>query len=123
MVLPRSYTPQIMGILVRAQLVAAKAGRDGGYRLLRQPSEISLLEVVEAGEGSLKAHGCTLRGGPCRWADVCALHETWGAASKAFRLTLEKTSLEDISQIDSAIDTGEYPIPPDHHRHNDAAVV
>ncbi|MGC8461909.1 MAG: RrF2 family transcriptional regulator [Candidatus Dormibacteria bacterium] len=114
--LPRSYTPQIMGLIVRARLAEAKAGRDGGYKLVRKPSEITLLEVVEAGEGQLRTKGCTLRGGPCRWEDVCALHEAWSAATRAVRGSLQGITLEEVALVDEAIEEGAYSVPSDHHR-------
>ena len=33
MSLPRTYTPQILGLLTRAGLAEARSGRGGGYRL------------------------------------------------------------------------------------------
>jgi Rrf2 family protein len=65
--LPAPYTPQVVGLLVRAGLVASRPGRGGGYRLSRSPEEISMLEVVEAAEGPLASITCPLSGGPCRW--------------------------------------------------------
>jgi hypothetical protein len=43
-------------------LAEARAGRDGGYRLTRQPHEVALLEVVEAAEGPFTLERCILRG-------------------------------------------------------------
>lgn len=104
--LPRSYTPQVLGLLVRAGLVEARAGRDGGYRLVRPPSKISLLEVVEAAEGPLTPAGCTLRGGPCRWEDVCAVHPFWADASRALRDSLAATSLAQVTEVDRGLEAG-----------------
>jgi len=104
--LPRSYTPQVLGLLVRAGLAEGKAGREGGFRLVRDPSSITLLDVVEAAEGPLKTTECTLRGGPCRWEDVCAVHASWMAASEEFRASLASTSLAEVAQIDRDLDRG-----------------
>ncbi|HZP90806.1 MAG TPA: Rrf2 family transcriptional regulator [Actinomycetota bacterium] len=104
--LPASYTPQVLGLLSRAGLAEAKAGRDGGYRLTRAPARISLLEVIEAGEGHLVSERCPLRGGPCRWDDVCALHPTWVAASEAIRRTLARTSLAQVAAVDRDLAAG-----------------
>jgi len=98
--LPRSYTPQVLGLLVRAGLAEARAGRDGGFRLTRSPERISLLEVVEAAEGSLAPEVCTLRGGPCRWEDHCAVHPAWSRASDALRASLSKASLAEVAETD-----------------------
>ena len=105
--LPPSYTPQLLGILAKAGLAEAKAGRDGGYRLARRPKDVTLLEVIEAAEGHLVSRRCPMRGGPCRWDDVCALHPTWLKTSEAIRSTLARTSLEDVTKIDRKLERGE----------------
>jgi Rrf2 family protein len=98
--LPLSYTPQILGLLTQAGLASAKAGPGGGYRLSRDPSRISVLEVIEAAEGDLTSTTCILRGGPCRWENACAVHDTWAHASEAFRDRLRRTSLADLARTD-----------------------
>lgn len=115
--LPPSYTPQLLGILAKAGLAEAKAGRGGGYRLTRHPEQISLLEVIEAAEGDLVSKRCPLRGGPCRWDDVCALHPTWSRASEAIRATLAGTSLLEVARVDRHLgEGGTIPLPPARHR-------
>ncbi len=116
MEVPRTYASQILARLVHAKLASAKAGKDGGYRLVRSPESVSLLEVVEAGEGPLRAERCALGNGPCRWDTVCPLHETWGAATAALRATLAQTSLAALVARDEELEAGTYPIPGDSHR-------
>jgi Rrf2 family protein len=53
--IPATFASQILGDLVRAGLVVSRAGREGGFRLARQPETISALEVVESAEGPLHA--------------------------------------------------------------------
>lgn len=113
---PRTFASQILADLVRAGLALSKAGRDGGYRLSRSPGEISVLEVVEAAEGPLRAERCALGAGPCRWDEVCPLHETWTAATAALRELLAVTTLAEVAARDVAIEAGTYPVPPDAHR-------
>lgn len=95
--IPLRYTPQILGMLAKAGLAESRAGRDGGYRLTRDPADISLLEVVEAVEGELRLDHCTISGGPCRSEKLCALHPAWEDAVRAFRDTLALASLADVA--------------------------
>ncbi|MGA9162798.1 MAG: Rrf2 family transcriptional regulator [Actinomycetota bacterium] len=115
--LPRSYTPQILGLLARAGLAESRAGPTGGYRLARDPVGVSLLEVIEAAEGSLTSRSCPMRGGPCRWDDVCAVHPTWLKASEAIRSVLARTSLAEIAAVDRTLEGGgPISLPPRGHR-------
>lgn len=120
---PQTFASQILADLVRAGLATSQAGKAGGYRLVRPPEEVSLLEVVEAGEGPLRSERCALGDGPCRWEQVCPLHETWGAATTALREELAATSLAVIAARDEAIERSEYPLPLDSHRHGSALVA
>ena len=113
---PQTFASQILADLVRAGLATSKAGRDGGYRLARPPAEISVLEVVEAAEGPLRAERCALVEGPCRWEAVCPLHETWSEATVALRDLLAGTNLAVLAQRDAAIEAGTYAVPANAHR-------
>jgi Rrf2 family iron-sulfur cluster assembly transcriptional regulator len=114
--LPPSYTPQVLKLLAEAGLAEAKAGRDGGYRLLTAPEQISLLQVVEAAEGSFQLGRCILRGGPCHWEHACAVHSTWSAAIQAWRDSLARTSLADLVAADDEIRAGRTPPGVKHRR-------
>jgi Rrf2 family protein len=120
---PQTFASQILADLVRAGLAISKAGRDGGYRLSRRPAEISVLEVIEAGEGPLRAERCALGEGPCRWEAVCPLHETWIQATVVLRELLAGTTLAEIAARDHAIEAGTYEIPADSHRSHPVAVA
>ena len=104
--LPRSYTPQILGMLVRAGIATSRPGRGGGFRLARPPAKITMLEVVEAAEGPLGNARCPLSGGPCRWDDACAVHPTWSGVAESVRATLAGTALDQVAREDRALGVG-----------------
>ncbi len=117
MEIPERYLPQILAILVRSGLLAAMAGPDGGYSLTRDPSEVTLLEVVEIAEGPVRAMQCLLRGGPCNWNGVCPLHDSWSRAQEALAAELAVTNFADLARRDAEIEQGETgPLPPPAHR-------
>jgi Rrf2 family iron-sulfur cluster assembly transcriptional regulator len=104
--LPASFTPQVLGDLVRAGLVLARAGRAGGYRLARSPSDISLLDVVEASEGTLLPQRCTLRGVPCDPGNPCAVHPAWYSAAQALRTSLAGAPLAAAVEPEAVVPRG-----------------
>jgi Rrf2 family iron-sulfur cluster assembly transcriptional regulator len=117
MSIPVSYTPQVLGDTVRAGLVEARAGREGGYRLARPPSEITLLEVVEASEGVLLPQRCTLRGTTCRPDDPCPVHPAWFEAAQALRSSLGTATVaealisgRDLTQLAGPAGPGRNPV-------------
>lgn len=118
---PRTYVGQILGELVRAKVAVSSTGLHGGYRLARPPIAISLLEIVEAGEGSLDPDGCTLGVEP-REA-LGPLRDTLTRASRAVRAALATTSLAELAALDEAIESGTHAVPSDAHRHHLPAVT
>ena len=95
--LPLHYTPQILGMLAKAGIAESRAGRDGGCRLKCDPADISLLQVVEAGEGELHVGRWTTSGASCNSEEMCVLHTTLEDAMQAFRESLEAASLAGIA--------------------------
>ena len=119
---PQTYASQILAGLVHANLATSRAGKNGGYRLVRPPNLVSVLEVIEAGEGPLRAERCALGDGPCRWNAVCPLHETWVAATEALRENLARTSLATVAIRDALMADGNYPVPSDAHPRSNVTV-
>jgi Rrf2 family protein len=52
--IPDAYLVKVMFRLAQAGLLRSKRGPHGGYSLAKPAKEISLLEIIEAVEGSLK---------------------------------------------------------------------
>jgi Rrf2 family protein len=94
--IPVAFLPRVMTDLVAAELVEATAGRKGGYRLRRAPSETSLLEIVEAVEGDVRRRTCILRGGPCRLVGACAVHPVFAAAQEDLLRRLAEARVGDL---------------------------
>ncbi len=113
--LPEHYTPQIMGLLIKAGLAESKAGKKGGYRLTRAPSEISLLDLVEAGEGPMWPRSCILSGGPCHWELMCAVHPALEDAYGSLSHALGRASLESVLKVDSELESGRLPVLGKRH--------
>lgn len=104
MAIPLRFTQEILATLMRAGLAEARAGKQGGYRLLKAPADISVLELVEAAEGPLRSDRCTMSGGPCHWQDtVCAVHSIWVAAREDLTASLRKHTLDDVLRTDDML--------------------
>jgi Rrf2 family protein len=98
MAIPPRFLPQVMGDLVRADLVEGVTGRSGGYRLAIAAADISLLTIVEAVEGTSRRETCVLRGGPCGRDGACAVHAAFCSAEEAMIGALTSVSLADVSR-------------------------
>src|SRR5262245_10368019 len=57
--LPAAYLNKHLQALVRAGIASSTRGRGGGFQLAKQPSKISVLDVVVAVDGPEPAFRCT----------------------------------------------------------------
>ncbi|MFB4310598.1 RrF2 family transcriptional regulator [Actinomadura sp. GTD37] len=93
--LPFTFLQTVLGDLRRARLVVSQRGNDGGYRLARPATEITVGEVVRA----MDAGFADPRAEPGRPPDDAAhLDEVWHAADTALRWVLDETTLEDLTR-------------------------
>ncbi len=68
---------KVLKPLAQAGLVEGFRGAGGGYRLLRNPADISLAEIVEAMEGPLGMTECSLHAGNCGIEQSCGVRANW----------------------------------------------
>ena len=54
----RKYLESIMNLLCKNALVESSVGKAGGYRLLREPADYSVGEILRAAEGGLSPVAC-----------------------------------------------------------------
>ena len=114
--IPRGFLPQVLQGLQRAGLVTSRASRRGGYALAKPAEDISMLDIVASLEAPLDSGECVLKGGPCHWEDVCAVHWVWSAAREALAGELAGASLAAIAADDRALAEGSKPVPENAHR-------
>ncbi len=73
--IPADYAAKVLQQLRRAGFLESQRGRGGGFRLARDPREITLLEVVRAIEGEpAERRRCLLAQEPCHDDVGCLLH-------------------------------------------------
>jgi FeS assembly SUF system regulator len=68
---------KILKPLAQAGLVAGFRGINGGYRLARPASQITLIDIVEAMEGPLGMTECSLHAGNCGIEQSCGVRANW----------------------------------------------
>jgi Rrf2 family protein len=103
-----SFLAKILPKLEKAGIVRASEGVRGGYRLAAAPSEITVLDVVDAIEGNKPLFDCqeirgrcaVFRGRAPAWSTngVCAIHAVMLRADQSMRNELARTTLADLAK-------------------------
>lgn len=72
------YLEAILKLLVENGLVSGVRGKNGGYRLLREPAAITAWDVISVTENDFHAVSCLSPGAPvCDRAKSCATLPMW----------------------------------------------
>ncbi|MGC2064288.1 MAG: Rrf2 family transcriptional regulator [Thermodesulfovibrionales bacterium] len=96
--IPRSFLAKILQRLARAEIVKSFRGVKGGFQLRRLPSEISLLNVVEAIEGPVAMNRCTIDPQRCNFSGTCTVHPVWQTLQELVTDYLGKTTFDMMMQ-------------------------
>ena len=57
------YLESIMTILTKGKMLESASGKGGGYRLIKQPSEYKVIDILQLIEGNLAPVACLCEGG------------------------------------------------------------
>jgi DNA-binding IscR family transcriptional regulator len=79
-------------------IVGSQRGVGGGFFLLKDPEEITLLDVVMAEEGPLHLNHCIAQAGICVKDVFCPVHGAWHQIRKDFMATLSRYSFADLAR-------------------------
>lgn len=96
---PVNYLGKILVTLEHAGLVMGRRGLHGGYRLAKQPEEVSLALVVQVLEGNAGLPTCLLAGfRSCCDENGCPVHNRFRELREQWHQFLEETTLADLAE-------------------------
>jgi Rrf2 family protein len=96
--IPANYLSKILLAVGNAGIIEATRGSGGGYRLLRDPHEIRLVEVVDLFDKPRVKPMCLLAGKRrCSDLEPCTAHDRWREVMAAYMKFLEATTIAEIS--------------------------
>lgn len=93
--IPAGYVSKVLQDLARAELLKARRGPNGGFALARNPSQISVLEAVNAVDRIERIHTCPL-GIASHGRNLCRLHTHLDRAIAAAEQTLADVTVADM---------------------------
>ncbi|MYR08280.1 Rrf2 family transcriptional regulator [Gordonia sp. SID5947] len=100
----KTYLAKHLQSLARANLIVPAEGRDGGYALTRGPGAITVLDVVQAVDGTQPAFRCTeirqqgiLAAPPEQCVSACGIAKVMAAAEQAWRASLSGVTIADLA--------------------------
>ena len=89
---------KILKMLAREGLVISHRGVKGGYSLARPPSDISMVQIIDALEGPVGLTECGSSPGSCAQEDSCSVRANWQHINDAVRQALAGVTLAQMAQ-------------------------
>ena len=93
---PEAYLEQLIAMLRRAKLVISNRGAQGGYRLSREPREITVGDVLRALEGGLNLVDCLEEDDACGKSCACPSRIVWMKIRDGLHQVVDGITLQDM---------------------------
>lgn len=91
------YLESIMNLLTKGKMLESVSGKGGGYRLVRQPSEYKIMDILQLIEGDLAPVTCLCGDGQnCERPVKCTTHTFWKGLDDVISHYLEGNTLQDV---------------------------
>ncbi|UOD34483.1 Rrf2 family transcriptional regulator [Deferribacteraceae bacterium V6Fe1] len=94
--IPDSFLGKILQSLARNSLLYSERGKNGGFKMVKEPSEITLYDIIKAVEGEIKINDCLVDPDFCTGLDSCNIHNVLNKIRDSFINELKKYTLENI---------------------------
>ncbi len=97
--IPERFLLKVLKPLVSAQILISIKGPNGGYRLARSPSDVTLLEIIEAVDGPIRGNAPMGHDDPTNPLNR-RLEQVCNQAAEHVRKQLGKIRLSELSSKD-----------------------
>ena len=95
--IPYKFLTKIMTELVKVGFIESIRGREGGYKFLREASEITVGDVLELFNDAIKDKECILGIDSCNTKQKCALHDKWVKSKIELQKMFKESTIESIA--------------------------
>lgn len=95
--IPMPFLGKTLQLLVQKKILSSQKGPKGGFRLARNPSEIALIHIVDAIDGTGFLTSCVLGFPECSSQNPCPIHNEWGNLRDRVNQMLAARTIADIS--------------------------
>ncbi len=92
--IPDRYLEQIFTLLRRGGIIQSQRGAKGGYTLVKEPWQVTVLDIISLIEGNRRERETRSQ----QTVEQDLVHEIWHQANATFQATLHQYTLQDLCQ-------------------------
>lgn len=93
---PRDFVSKVLQTLKTSGIVGSTKGKNGGFFLAKNASEIKLIDIVHALDGLEVFDRCVLGFEGCSVSTPCPVHDKWGKLREEAKLMLDTETLAEL---------------------------
>jgi Rrf2 family transcriptional regulator, iron-sulfur cluster assembly transcription factor len=91
--IPPHFLSKVLSILVKNKILSSIKGLNGGFKLKKKSTEINMLDIVKAIDGTDIFDNCLIGLKECSDENPCLIHEHYKAIKEEFHTLLSKETL------------------------------
>jgi Rrf2 family iron-sulfur cluster assembly transcriptional regulator len=111
--IPAPFLGKILQPLVMRNVLESQRGRNGGFRLLPDAMNVTLLDIANSQELINENRKCFLGQAECTDERACPMHDYWRDAAAAFEQRMRLTTLSELTEFSNSSRSSNYPLPDD----------
>jgi Rrf2 family protein len=91
--IPKSFLAKILQRLTKNNILISTRGVKGGFKLAKEPSEISLFDIMMSIQGPATINLCVIDSKKCRLSTTCSVHPVWVDIRQEVEKRLQKQTI------------------------------
>ena len=91
-----AYLEQLFAPLRKAGLIISIRGAQGGYKLAREPKDITVAQIMDVLEGPIEVSECLEDESKCSNLDCCATRSLWAKIKNSIDNVTQNVTLQDM---------------------------
>lgn len=96
--IPKHFLSKILQVLVKNKLLNSMKGPTGGFRLVKKPEQINLIDIIEAIDGLDIFNQCGIGFKNCDDEHPCPIHNEYKPVRNRIQFLFESKTLEDLAE-------------------------
>lgn len=101
--IPKSFLRKILKQLERAELVKLKRGVSGGIKLVKNPIELSLYDIIIVMEKTIALNRCIINRKICSLVSNCPVHPVWFKIRNKLIEALKEVKFKELAMKGTAL--------------------
>ncbi|MEN3046003.1 MAG: Rrf2 family transcriptional regulator [Candidatus Hydrothermales bacterium] len=96
--IPPTFLAKILQKLKKRGIVNSVKGKGGGFYLLKNPKDISVLDIIEIMQGPIYLNFCSVNRKKCKFSNICNMYPLWVNMKKKIEEELKKINFKNLKK-------------------------